>query len=66
MDQLTKIFLLMLFGSILAGAIIVAVKPDYRVDVILRSNSQYFAQVEIAGNTVEDPAKPAEENVPED
>ena len=42
MDQITKVFLVMLIGSLLTGAAVVAFNPRYRVDRILKSNAHYF------------------------
>jgi hypothetical protein len=42
MDQVTKLFLVMLVGSILAGALVVATNPRYRSERVLRSNAHYY------------------------
>lgn len=42
MDQMTKIFFLMLIGSIVIGAFLLAGNPRYRTENILKSNAHYY------------------------
>ena len=53
MDQAAKLFLVMLLASILIGAGIVVFNPRYRPEAILKTNAQYFPQVEIAAASTE-------------
>jgi hypothetical protein len=48
MDQITKLFLVMLLGSLLSGAFIVAFNPRYRPKQILKTNAHYFPQADSA------------------
>lgn len=51
----------MLFASLLFGAAIVFFNPRYRPRSILKSNAQYFPQVEIAAASSQGPeAEPDE------
>jgi acyl-CoA synthetase (AMP-forming)/AMP-acid ligase II len=42
MDQASKIFVLVLIGSLIAGALVVLTNRDYRPEKILASNEHYY------------------------
>jgi len=45
MDAAAKVFIVMLFASLLLGLIIFLTNPDYRVKNIYESNKNYYPQI---------------------
>lgn len=59
MDQASKIFVLLLVASLIAGALVVITNPDYRPEKILKSNEHYYPEFKPAP-VVAPPASAAE------
>lgn len=45
MDAATRVFLLMIVVAVLGGLAVVAIKPDFRVEKIYQTNSNYYPAV---------------------